>query len=195
MEKTNKRLQQKTETRERILNCALKLFEQRGFTQVKTQDIAELAGVSHGSIFVHFPTRDDLIVEAIDRFAGAACEETRLCLKQTTELTAVLKAHVKAIQKYEALYAHLVAESHLLPPKSRATVVELNAVISNQLTRALNDKVPDLRARKVKPHFVFNLWIGLINHYLVNRDLFAPNDSVMERHGNELVKQFSQLFP
>lgn len=193
MENLNKRRLQKAATRERILECALVLFEKDGFSTVRTQDIALAAEIAHGSLFVHFPTRDDLIVAAIDKFAGEACLQTRQSLKDTNSLEEILKAHVNSISKNEALHAHLVSENFLLPPKSRATVLEINAVIANQLSQALQGKTHHLQQKKVPSHFIFNLWIGLLNHYLMNRDIFAPNKSVMKTRGPELIKHFITL--
>jgi hypothetical protein len=42
-------------------------------------------------------------------------------------------------------------------------------------------------------HLLFNTWIGLVNHYLVNRELFAPGASVIERRGAELLDHFMNL--
>jgi hypothetical protein len=40
---------------------------------------------------------------------------------------------------------------------------------------------------------LFNTWIALIHHYLVNRDLFAPRRSVVRAKGRELVDHFLSL--
>jgi len=40
---------------------------------------------------------------------------------------------------------------------------------------------------------LFNTWLGLIHHYLGNRDLFAPGHSVVERHGSMLLDHFVGL--
>src|SRR5207245_2072639 len=40
---------------------------------------------------------------------------------------------------------------------------------------------------------LFNTWIGLVHHYLVNRDLFATGDSVISEHGDALVQHLITL--
>jgi len=49
--------------KERILNTALKLFVEQGFHGTPTSKIAKEAGVANGTLFHHFKTKDDLIVE------------------------------------------------------------------------------------------------------------------------------------
>lgn len=48
--------------REKLLNTALKLFVEYGFHGTPTSKIAEEAGVSNGTLFRYFKTKDDLIV-------------------------------------------------------------------------------------------------------------------------------------
>jgi hypothetical protein len=40
---------------------------------------------------------------------------------------------------------------------------------------------------------MFNTWVGLINYYLMNRDLFAPGESVISRYGQRLVEHYMNL--
>ncbi|MBT3221823.1 MAG: hypothetical protein HN348_22320 [Proteobacteria bacterium] len=40
---------------------------------------------------------------------------------------------------------------------------------------------------------LFNTWLGLVHHYLVNRDLFFPEGSVLEARGEELLSHFMML--
>lgn len=49
--------------KQRILNTALKLFVEQGFHGTPTSKIAKEAGVANGTLFHHFKTKDDLIVE------------------------------------------------------------------------------------------------------------------------------------
>ena len=55
------RTRQRTDTRQKVLDAARRVFETRGFAGARTQDVAEAAGVSHGSVFVYFRTREALI--------------------------------------------------------------------------------------------------------------------------------------
>jgi hypothetical protein len=43
------------------------------------------------------------------------------------------------------------------------------------------------------PVALANTWIALTNHYLMNRDLFAPGASVIAVRGAELKKQLIEI--
>lgn len=56
-------------TRERILSAAVECLAAEGYVATTTTRIQELAGVSRGSILHQFPSRDDLLVAAVQFLA------------------------------------------------------------------------------------------------------------------------------
>jgi AcrR family transcriptional regulator len=190
MEMESTRQRQKRETRATILRSALAVFRAQGFINGKTEDIAKAAAVAHGTMFVHFPTRDDLLVAAVNASAGAIAEDTRRSLRNAKSVTHVLAAHVAAVARDEDLFVHLARESFALPERARAVVIEINAAVSTHLEEALASR----RSKRlsVGHAFVFNLWLGLLNHHLQNRDLFAPRGKLLHQRGAELVTDFVQ---
>lgn len=58
-----RRERQRRETRERIFQVALDEFRGVGFGAAQIERIALRAGVSRGTFYFHFPTREDVLVE------------------------------------------------------------------------------------------------------------------------------------
>jgi AcrR family transcriptional regulator len=54
--------------RQRILDAAQQVFEQKGFAATRMNDIAAAAGVSVGSIYLHFKTKEALCAALTDGF-------------------------------------------------------------------------------------------------------------------------------
>ncbi|MFT8571028.1 MAG: TetR/AcrR family transcriptional regulator [Leuconostoc pseudomesenteroides] len=48
-----------------VLNASLLLFSEKGFEQTSTKDIASAAGVSEGTVYKHFKTKNQLLVKGI----------------------------------------------------------------------------------------------------------------------------------
>ena len=55
------------ETREKILDAAIEVFDRRGVSRPSLTEIAELAGVTRGAIYGHFQNKADLFSALTDR--------------------------------------------------------------------------------------------------------------------------------
>ena len=60
------------ETRERILDAALKLFRERGFDETTMRDIAAAAGVATGAAYYYFRSKEELVMAFYVRTAEEA---------------------------------------------------------------------------------------------------------------------------
>jgi TetR/AcrR family transcriptional regulator, fatty acid metabolism regulator protein len=54
------------ETKNKLLQAALKLFTKHGFDKVTVEDITNHSGVSKGTFYNHFSTKEQVIVEQFD---------------------------------------------------------------------------------------------------------------------------------
>lgn len=55
------------DTRDRLVRAAIEVFLEKGYGGTRVQDVANLAGVTSGAVYVHFPSRTALLAEAILR--------------------------------------------------------------------------------------------------------------------------------
>jgi AcrR family transcriptional regulator len=188
----SQRAHQKEQTRERLLRAALKLVESRGFVGLRTQELADRVGVSQGLVFAHFGSRDELVYVLASRLLSQIDQRTRRCLRESRTLEELLRAQLAAIESFERLYTRLIQEKHLLPKRVQALVVEIDSAVSSHLAELLER---ERRAAALPAYMVFNLWIGLVHHYLLNARLFADGRSVLEERGEELVACFLKLVP
>jgi AcrR family transcriptional regulator len=189
----SQRAQQKADTREKIILAALKLFEKNGFAAFRTQDAADAAGISHGSIFAHFKTKEDLILCVANRFLSEVDSVTRRILRESTSLEQFLQAHLRAMSQHEILYTRFIQETHLLPQEVRSLIVEINSAVSSHLKTVLNAQKKHLGVKPSEYYFVFNTWMGVVTYYLVNRDLFTSGKRLLEERGQEIVQLFLKL--
>jgi AcrR family transcriptional regulator len=89
------RAQQKEATRERVFATALRLFDQRGYEETSVEDIVRASKVARGTFYVHFPTKDDVLIELIRRSDAKICARMRAS-RAKRSLRAVLQATAKA---------------------------------------------------------------------------------------------------
>lgn len=62
-------------TRERILDAAVTCLGEEGYSAATTSRIQALAGVSRGSLLHHFPSRDALLIAAVQRLLEARTDD------------------------------------------------------------------------------------------------------------------------
>lgn len=183
----SKRHQQKQSTREQLLAVARKTVAEHGFAATSTAAIAKAVGKAHGTIFVHFPTRDAL-VEALINDIGATMTAALATIPDGADVGVhgVMDAHLDALLENEALYAQILRESTQLPASARARLLAFQSGVAWRLRAALSRDVDAGRLRPADPTAVANLWIAQCNHYLINRDLFAPNALVCAERRDEI---------
>src|SRR5215470_11232510 len=57
------------QTKEKIIQAAIQLFQERGYEKTTSNDIASAAGVSVGSFYVYFTDKRQLLLTVFDRLA------------------------------------------------------------------------------------------------------------------------------
>src|SRR5512133_3576249 len=131
-----KRQQQKEQTRQKILETAIEVYARQGILVTRMADIAEAAGVSHGTVFAHFETQEALLSAVIEQFGLRMGQRTHTLATASSSLREVLLAHLKGIQENEAFYTRLVIETRGLPKIARETLISIQSAISFHISQA-----------------------------------------------------------
>lgn len=189
----SQRQKQKNQTKKHLIDVALEQFAKDGLTTARTSDIASVAKVSHGTLFVHFSTREILLDEVIEEFGMRITKRLHELVSSNCDIKELLEAHLRGISEYEAFYTRLVSEGHLLQGRARNSIIMIQSAISFHIAQTAEQEMETCKIQKMPVDLLFNTWIGLIHYYLVNSDLFAPDESVIKVHGNRLVDHFMNL--
>lgn len=187
------RRDRKRQTRARLIRVALELFATQGIAETRTLDVALAARVSHGTVFLHFPNRADLVAAVIGEFGFAATRRIHELAEAGGSVREVLAAHVAGLAEREDFYVRLVREGPQLPPAARSTLVGIQSAIAHHLAEVVARETAAGRIRPMALPLLFNTWVGLLHYYMSNRDLFAPGESVLARHGEDLIDHMMSL--
>ena len=187
------REQRKERTRQALVAAAIVHFARDGLAEARTADIAAAAGVSHGTVFLHFPTRDDLLAAAIEQVGARVAGRLHELVEEGSGVRGVLAAHLEGLAELEPFYTRLVTQGTTLPGAARGAMVAIQSAISFHLAEAAERDVARGVVRRIPLHLLFNTWVGLVHHYLANAALFSPRGSVLRRHGGELLDHYLSL--
>ncbi|MDJ0317503.1 MULTISPECIES: TetR/AcrR family transcriptional regulator [Arthrobacter] len=115
-------------TRERLLESAVALLSETGWTNTTVTTVATHAGVSRGATQHHFPTRDDLFTAAIEHMTVARVLEVRAALAVHSEGSAPVREVLDslvglytgplfkaALQVWTAAAVDPVVRAHIIP--------------------------------------------------------------------------------
>ncbi len=69
--------QRQEEKYHRILDAALEVFADKGFYEAKVTEIARVAGVADGTIYLYFKNKDALVVSLVETMLGVIVERMR----------------------------------------------------------------------------------------------------------------------
>ena len=164
------RQQKADDTRRRLFAAAVQLFTQAGYHATTVEAIAARAGVAKGTFFVHFPTKDAVILELVRMQTGAALA-ARTAALATGPLAAL-----------RATTLELGNQAGLSRPLSRAvlgatlTSSELADAADAEFQKVLEAMLADARtALQRRPAAADQLARGLMAAYLGAALHFAAN--------------------
>ena len=166
------------ETRNRILDAALRLFRERGFAETTMRDVATAAGVATGAAYYYFRSKEELVLafyvrtdqEAAEVFAGAIASSKDL----KKRMRALIDAKFAQFEDHRALLTALLKAG--VDPRDRLSPfgVETRTVRDENIewyARALEGSDVKL-PRDLAPHVPRLLWMyhmGLIYFWITDQ--------------------------
>ncbi|MDU8455423.1 TetR/AcrR family transcriptional regulator [Pseudomonas syringae group sp. J254-4] len=118
-------------TRDRILECALTLFNQQGEPNVSTLEIANEMGISPGNLYYHFHGKEPLILSLFERFQAELAplldppSDARL---EAEDYWMFLHLIVERLSHYRFLFQDLSNLAGRLPKLARGIRNLLNSI-------------------------------------------------------------------
>jgi TetR/AcrR family transcriptional repressor of nem operon len=89
-----------SDARDRLLQSAGRLIHDRGYSAVSVSDICDDAGLKKGSFYHFFPSKRDLVLEAIDRYAA----------EQARAISASLDPQLSGLEQLRRMFAAAAAD-------------------------------------------------------------------------------------
>ena len=114
------------ERKNQILNAAEQVFTQKGLDLARMDDIANETGLSKGTLYLYFKSKDDLIIAILDRIFQGVFKQ--LARRKTAELTATEAIYwftEEAIRDYKSMLRLMPVAYEFLALAFRNRTVQL----------------------------------------------------------------------
>jgi AcrR family transcriptional regulator len=181
-----------------ILDAALDAFAERGLAGTRVEDIAARAGVSKGTLYLYFESKEELFREAIrDKVARtleglATAAEGRDPIQRLTRFIEAYWAHLRR-PRFASMYRLVMAELHQFPELTRFYAEEVSGKVIDFLAELVLSGVESGGFRSVDPRVTARMIVSLLVQHAVwtsRRELFPHLD---DRTDEMLVREIEDF--
>jgi len=169
----------KISTRDKILESAIRLFAEKGFSGTTTREIAEKAGVNEALIFRYFSTKRDLYSAIIERKISEepGFEYPLEAFKETRDDWLIFKSI--AIRMFDCVekdpcfirLLHFSAlEGHELSDMFFDTYVQYQRML---LSDYIERRISEGAFKNVNPVLAARAFIGMVINYILVQEIFG----------------------
>ncbi|MBN1326649.1 MAG: TetR/AcrR family transcriptional regulator [Candidatus Cloacimonetes bacterium] len=190
----NKRTEQKQNTRQLILRTAKACFIDKGFLETTTAEIASRAEIAHGTLFLHFKTKEILIVEILDNELEQVNDKIQTLIARTADISSALKVYLDFLEREEDLFSVLARELPFYPDALRGKILFREAIIRNHFQQIIKEGINRDELRDIDPIQAITFLFSTLNYYLSMRKIFREEqESVIGKFRDKVIKTFLQL--
>jgi TetR/AcrR family transcriptional repressor of nem operon len=158
--------EQMAENRQRILEVASRLFREKGFEAVGVAEVMKAAGLTHGSFYGHFSSKDDLIVQALTHALG---HRNGASLPLPAYMKEYLSPRHRDNRAGGCPISGLVADTLRQTPEARAAVTDgVRAQIDWMSEKAEGPAEADRRRRAIAS------WSAMVGATILARAMVDP---------------------
>lgn len=188
-ENANKQVNSNLETEElsekhwQILDAAVRVFSEKGFSASRTSEIAKEAGVSEGTIFNYFKTKKDLLIGLLlplvaKFFRPIVLRSVEKIFKNPGNLPieevlqALAKDRLELAQKNLPLLKTVAAEALFHPELLAPLKQKMMPQVVETGTTFINEQIEKGTFRDVDPTSAFRILMSIMVGYLVLRNTY-----------------------
>ncbi|MED3396651.1 TetR/AcrR family transcriptional regulator [Bacillus wiedmannii] len=167
--------------KEKLLEAAKAIIAENGMEKLTLKAVAESAQVTQGTVYYHFKTKDQLLLEVTESFCKASWEQIGKDVQLEKALQSAESRCVKD-SMYHHLFFQLVA-SGLQNDAMKDKIGELLHYENEELTKLLNKKIEDRMASQISTETWSVLCNALVDG-LALQALFNPSFSSDKVYGD-----------
>lgn len=187
-----------TVAQQRLLDAAVEVFAEQGYGGTSTRDIAARAGRSPAAVYVHHPSKEDLLFAISER----GHRDALACLQAAYDGSSdpIERLH-RMVQRFSLWHLENVRlarvaqyELHALTPEHREGIVglrrEFHRLIRTALEAGIRDGVFEIHDVHRTAHSLLSLGIDLVRWF--DADLDPDMASIATHNADLAVRMVSQ---
>ncbi len=173
-------------SRQRILDCAARLFRQRGYGATSLRDIAAASGMKAGSLYYHFASKDEIVIDVLNIGVARVTEAVQTAVAKLPAdasagdlIDASIHEHLRALHEMGDYTSANVRIFGQVPETVREAHIPTRRTYEKFWEKLLTDAKAsgDIHA-DASPHLLLALLISSLNATL---EWFDPSRGPVDR--------------
>jgi AcrR family transcriptional regulator len=188
----DKRSEQKANTYRKLIEQTTVLVQKNGFIQVSTKDIALACDVSQGTIFAHFPSKNDLLLQVLSSGIDEVRKGLTASLSSEMDPERFPRELIAVWMKHEGMLARVYMDHAYLPDSLKREVDELDTLTKNLIFDHLKQHW-STRINIIDSFLLIDAFLSQIKSYLGERAPLSAQSVLKQRQGR-ILKLYRMLF-
>lgn len=189
-------------TKQKILNKALELYNDHGVSNVSIRQLAQDVGISHSNLIYHYPTQEDIILGLHDLLLQKAIELNKDLLQNESTLYSLYSTTLTGfavVYDFRFFFKELQYVCNAFP-KVKEALRNVEKVRSNMYRNMIEQLIT---AGQFRSEELLNEYDDLIvrikiysDHWLASSSIYdeLPTEEIIEKYAYLLIQHFYPYF-
>lgn len=190
----NKRIESKIKTRNLILCKAKDIFITQGIIKTSTRDISSACGISHGSLFLHFGTKENLILTVFENEIKQIANKLYNEFESKNTVEVLLQKYLTLLEKDEDFFSVIFKEFQFFPDQLKRQIISFETIIRNYFYCAIEKGINSGKYKDINITSTLTFLFATINYYLYLKEIYtSDNHSVIKIKKDEICSTFMSI--
>ena len=188
----NMREEGKAKTKQKIIDETKKVLFEKGSIKMSTKDISNESGVSQGTIFLHFASKENLINYILNELIRTFYQDLQNTCKVNVERSVFLNQFLNVFSRHEDILSIVYKDYFYLSDEVQRTIDQVESNIKSLFF----DQIRSSQGKEISIVDSFVLIDGFLSQiklYLYHKEL-QTNSSVIKQSTGKLNKLYKYLF-
>ncbi|HMA33451.1 MAG TPA: TetR/AcrR family transcriptional regulator [Chloroflexia bacterium] len=171
--------QERSQTRrQRILDAAVQVFTRKGYRDAGMEDIAVAAETSKGGLYFHFPSKQALFLQLLDRMTGLLIERTETAIAGEPDplarADAALRVVLHMFADHRGLTRLFLCEALGAGPEFNGKMLSIHGQFTALIRRHFDAAVAQGALAPFDTDLAALVWFGALNAVVTRWALTEP---------------------
>ena len=159
-------------THQRILEAAVQVFASKGYHDTRVDEIVDVSQTSKGSIYFHFPSKEDIFLALVDEFAALLEKRLQRVLETETggvrRVQAALQVCVETFQSHRALAKIFLIQAVGLGEAFETRRQQINEKFALIIQKHIDQAIAEGDIAPLDSETAAHVWIGALYDVMIH---------------------------